>query len=130
MDSTPQTKGKTMIDPLVPAPQCKVCHCTTGGGEFCYEHAPYMVYPQADGSFLVDRNGRKHVWLEEPPSLKAELHDTHDALTQASAVYAEDTAALRADLQTLREAIIPGKPDWSLRDVAALAVAHLSLIHI
>lgn len=47
---------------------CKECGCQTGGGEFCYQHAPYMVYPQKDGSFIVDRNGRRRVWLDEPPS--------------------------------------------------------------
>lgn len=48
--------------------QCKECGCTTGGGTFCYEHAPYMVYPKADGSFISDRNGRKHISFDEPPS--------------------------------------------------------------
>lgn len=51
-----------------PQAECAICHCQTGGAGFCYEHAPYMVYPQADGSFLVDRNGRKHVSFEEPPA--------------------------------------------------------------
>jgi hypothetical protein len=47
---------------------CKECGCTTGGGEYCYRHAPYMVWPKADGSFLSDRNGRKHVSsFDEPP---------------------------------------------------------------
>ena len=47
---------------------CKECGCRTGGGEFCYNHAPYMVYPKADGSFLSDRNGRHRVSFEAPPS--------------------------------------------------------------
>ncbi len=46
-------------------PQCKECHCRTGGGEFCYNHAPYMVYPKADGSFISDRCGRHHIWLDD-----------------------------------------------------------------
>jgi hypothetical protein len=47
--------------------ECKECHCKTGGGNYCYEHAPYTVWPKADGTFIVDRNGRKHVFFDEPP---------------------------------------------------------------
>jgi hypothetical protein len=48
-----------------PRPECRECGVTTGGGDFCYEHAPYMVYPQKDGSFISDRNGRKRIWVDD-----------------------------------------------------------------
>lgn len=44
---------------------CRVCNCQTGGGEYCYEHAPYVVYPQKDGSFLSDRGGRHRVFIDD-----------------------------------------------------------------
>ena len=56
--------------------ECQECHCRTGGGDYCYQHAPYMVWPKADGSFIVDRNGRKRVWLDEPPSEASEAGDS------------------------------------------------------
>ena len=48
---------------------CEICGTQTGGGLFCYEHQPYMIFPQKDGSFISDRGGRKRVWLEEPPNI-------------------------------------------------------------
>jgi hypothetical protein len=54
---------------------CGECGCTTGGALFCYEHKPYMVYPKADGSFLVDRYGRRHVSFDEPPTPAHPLTD-------------------------------------------------------
>jgi hypothetical protein len=59
------------------APQCQECHCQTGGGEFCFQHKPYMVYPKADGSFLSDRNGRKHLWLDDELTTGAEQAEKH-----------------------------------------------------
>jgi hypothetical protein len=55
--------------------ECKECHCKTGGGNYCYEHAPYTVWPKVDGSFHVDRNGRKHISYDEPP-----IHPTLEKL--------------------------------------------------
>jgi len=49
---------------------CKECGCQTGGGDYCYEHAPYMVYPLKDGSFRSTRNGVRHIWFLEPPTLE------------------------------------------------------------
>lgn len=49
-------------------PHCQECGHWIGGGKFCYEHAPYMVYPKADGSFLSERYGRRHIWFDEPPT--------------------------------------------------------------
>jgi len=48
-------------EPERPDAKCQACGVQTGGGEYCYEHKPYMVYPQQDGSYLVDRFGRRHV---------------------------------------------------------------------
>lgn len=48
--------------------ECRECHGQTGGGAYCYRHAPYQVWPKADGSFLVDRHGTKRVSFEEPPT--------------------------------------------------------------
>jgi hypothetical protein len=55
---------------------CRECGTTTGGGEYCWQHAPYTVYPLRDGSFRETRNGLTHVWVESCPScsaLRAEL---------------------------------------------------------
>jgi hypothetical protein len=52
--------------------ECRECECTTGGGEYCYEHAPYTVWPLKNGTFRYDRNGMKHVVLLEPPSHESE----------------------------------------------------------
>lgn len=70
------TKGAT-------TPRCKECNCQTGGGEYCYEHAPYMVWPLKDGSFRSDRNGRHHVWLVLAPSAESELAALRVALASA-----------------------------------------------
>lgn len=51
---------------------CKECGCRTGGGDYCFAHKPYMVYPLKDGSFRVHRNGVKRIWLDEPPTLETE----------------------------------------------------------
>ena len=48
-------------------PTCRECGCQTGGGDYCYQHKPYTVWPQKDGSFLTDSRGsRKRVWVEPP----------------------------------------------------------------
>jgi hypothetical protein len=46
---------------------CRECGCQTGGGDYCYQHKPYMVYPKADGSFLSDQGGRKRISFDAPP---------------------------------------------------------------
>lgn len=46
---------------------CRECGCTTGGGDYCYEHKPYMVEPLKDGSYRVYRNGVYRVWRDELP---------------------------------------------------------------
>lgn len=53
--------------------ECRECHVRTGGGDYCYEHAPYMVFPKADGSFISDRQGRKRIYLDD---LAIEAHPT------------------------------------------------------
>lgn len=60
-------------------PTCAECHCQTGGGAYCYEHKPYMVYPKADGSFIVDRFGRRHVTFDEPPQPDAVVPGSGDS---------------------------------------------------
>lgn len=47
--------------------QCKECGCTTGGGEYCFQHAPYTVFPLKDGTFRSNRHGLKRIWFDEPP---------------------------------------------------------------
>jgi hypothetical protein len=91
---------------------CKECGCTTGGAEFCFEHAPYMVYPKADGSFISDRNGRKHISFDEPPAPYAkELEE----LLVRFRVVARDL---------LNRCGVPSNPavtdDWILDELAAL----------
>jgi len=54
---------------------CKECGVMTGGGEFCYVHAPYTVWPLKDGSFRSTRGGLKHLWLDEPPNHQTENPD-------------------------------------------------------
>jgi len=61
-------------------PTCRECGVTTGGGEFCYQHAPYFVWPLKDGSFRSDRNGMTHIWLTAPPTSD---RDTRDAALRA-----------------------------------------------
>jgi hypothetical protein len=48
--------------------RCQECGCTTGGGTFCYQHAPYTVYPLKDGTFLRDRNGQRDHLSFDPPA--------------------------------------------------------------
>ena len=68
-------------DPLAAfRPVCRECGVTTGGGEFCYQHAPYTVWPLKDGTFRVDRNGRKRVEPVEPP---ASQWDTRESALRA-----------------------------------------------
>lgn len=68
-------------DPLAAIrPVCRECGVTTGGGEFCYQHAPYTVWPLKDGTFRVDRNGRKRVEPVEPP---ASQWDTRESALRA-----------------------------------------------
>ena len=59
------------------APQCKECGCTTGGGSYCFEHAPYTVWPLKDGSWYEDRSGqRRRVSVEPiPPNTEARAAD-------------------------------------------------------
>lgn len=61
-------------------PQCKECGCRTGGGEYCFNHAPYTVYPLKDGSFRSTRHGLRHIWLGEPPHPTQEFQDSLHAL--------------------------------------------------
>lgn len=58
---------KTMAE-MMQGGTCQECGCRTGGGDFCYEHKPYMVYPQKDGTFISDQHGRKRITLEAPPT--------------------------------------------------------------
>jgi predicted transcriptional regulator len=90
------------------APHCQECHCQTGGGEFCYQHAPYTVYPKADGSYLSDRNGRHRVWLVPEPSQEAELATLRAQLQQAEETIRqlqEQQAALVALVAQLQEKV-------------------------
>lgn len=48
-------------------PRCRECGATIGAGSYCFEHKPYLVTPKKDGTFLVDRYGRRHVSFDEPP---------------------------------------------------------------
>ncbi len=53
-----------------PLGKCTECGCTTGGGDYCFAHAPYTVWPLKDGSWrTVGSNGTRRVWLEEPSPL-------------------------------------------------------------
>lgn len=55
---------------------CEICDCLTGGGRFCFEHAPYTVSPQKDGIYLVDRNGQRSRVSYEPPAHLVKLRCT------------------------------------------------------
>jgi hypothetical protein len=74
-----------MSDPVEGAvqelPTCKECGCRTGGGEFCYEHAPYTVIPRKDGSFRSDRNGLHGIFLSPPPNIQSELNNLQATIT-------------------------------------------------
>ncbi len=73
-----------------PEPTCGECGVRTGGGAYCYQHAPYTVWPLKDGSFRSDRGGMKHIWLDAPPSLESEHRD-------ALAAQAQEIADLKAN---------------------------------
>ena len=38
---------------------CKECGCTTGGGDYCFEHSPRTIWPLKDGSWYEDKNGQR-----------------------------------------------------------------------
>jgi hypothetical protein len=50
---TPPTEGGTLL--------CRECRCQTGGGEYCYKHRPYTVWPKADGSLHDNRYGQHRI---------------------------------------------------------------------
>jgi hypothetical protein len=55
-------------EPPAPAPStCQECCCQTGGGDYCYEHAPYTVWPLKDGTRRELRNGQT-THVGEPPA--------------------------------------------------------------
>jgi hypothetical protein len=79
---------------------CLECKCQTGGGNYCYEHKPYTVWPKANGTFLVDRNGRKRVSFDEPPlSLTEELRASVTELLDAAVERARKLMHDRFDVQ-------------------------------
>ena len=83
-------------DPLAAIrPVCRECGVTTGGGEFCYQHAPYTVWPLKDGTFRVDRNGRKRVEPVEPP---ASQWDTRESALRALVAQWKATAEASEEL--------------------------------
>lgn len=73
---------------------CQECGCRTGGARFCFEHAPYMTYPKADGTFLVDRNGRQWVTLIPEPSITGQLEAEVARLSTENAEMKETIRAL------------------------------------
>jgi hypothetical protein len=62
--------------PAEKRPTCQECGCQTGGGQYCYEHVPYMVWPKKDGSFLSDRGGRLRYWFDDLARAPAEERET------------------------------------------------------
>lgn len=86
--------------------ECQICKCTTGGGLFCYEHAPYIVHPQVDGTFIIDRNGqRSRVSYEHPDDVaggtlreSAEKSSVTDTTRTQAPIYAVMDGAQRCDL--------------------------------
>jgi hypothetical protein len=105
-------------------PTCQECGCTTGGAAFCYRHVPYMVYPQNDGTFIVDRNGRKRVWFEEPPSPATEAAETQDAAP--APLPALDITQALIELWSQDTSLAVGIPYRRMASEAAEVVARLT----
>lgn len=64
---------------------CKECGCTTGGGQYCYEHAPFVVTPLKDGTCYVDRNGqRTHVLSVDTVINAVVTNRNHDEQTHTA----------------------------------------------
>jgi hypothetical protein len=94
-----------------PTAQCRECGCRTGGGDYCYQHAPYTVWPLKDGSFRSDRNGLEHIWLIQPPSLESE------AVSPVGSTGAREQRVSR------------GKPDRRQRDEPPCRCGHFRREH-
>ena len=89
---------------LQPLGTCKECGCTTGGGEYCYRHAPYTVHPLKDGSFRSTRNGLTHIWFDEPPSPLSESEEVRALLEERTRLTEaqQASAQLRSLIQQWR----------------------------
>lgn len=85
---------------------CKECGCETGGGEYCYQHAPYLVRPLKDGSFYSDRNGRKCVWIHEPPSLESESGGVAEIVRAVTHVPSDSPAAPPDPWKPIRGSVV------------------------
>lgn len=85
--------------------QCQECGCTTGGGDYCWQHRPYTVYPLKDGTWRETRNGLTRV-IESNCNRCSELHA--DAARPRSA-QEEGRAMFDAERQRMANNLLDAK---------------------